>query len=113
MERRFFFSSVCGVESGLSRVDTGLSMQVLLGTAGGGGRKGFIFLSTNRRAQVRGDKEDFFFNFPCFLICSHDVPFEFIMGSHNVPEVHNVFPNMFSIYKHLTFSPYAWALSPI
>jgi len=44
-------------------------------------------------------------------MCSHDVPFKFLMGSHNVSQVHNVFPNMFSIYKHLTFSPYALALS--
>ncbi len=49
-----FFQAVFGVESGLSRVhlDTGLSMQVLFGTAvGGGGRGGFIFLSGNRRAE--------------------------------------------------------------
>jgi hypothetical protein len=33
-------------------LDTRLSMQVLLGVAGGGGgeRGGFIFLSTNRKA---------------------------------------------------------------
>ncbi len=54
LEGRFFFSSVCGVESGLPRVDTGLSMQVLLGVATGGGRRRFIFLLANRRAQVRG-----------------------------------------------------------
>jgi hypothetical protein len=30
-------------------------------------------------------------------MCSHDVPFKFLMGSQNVPQVHNVFPNMFSI----------------
>jgi len=36
LEGRFFFSSVFGVESGLSKVDIGLSMQVLLGAAGGG-----------------------------------------------------------------------------
>jgi len=30
----------------------------------GGGRRGFIFLLANRRAQVRGDKEDFFSVFP-------------------------------------------------
>jgi hypothetical protein len=73
---------------------------------GGGDRGGFIFLSANRRAQgalllflsnYRGTGKNFFFNFPCFLMCSHDVPFKFLMGSHNVPEVHNVFPNMFSI----------------
>jgi len=48
-----FFSSVFGVESGLSRVDTKLSIQVLLGAIarGGGERGGFIFLSSNRRAQ--------------------------------------------------------------
>jgi len=52
LEGRFFFSSVFGVESGLSRVDIGFSMQVLLGAAwGGGGRGRFIFLSANRRAQ--------------------------------------------------------------
>ncbi len=79
-----------------------------------GGKRGFIFLSANKRAQVRGGQERFFFfSFPCFLMCSHDVPFKFLMGSHNVPQVHNVFPNMFSIYKHFTFSPYALALSPI
>jgi len=54
LEGRFFFSNVCGVENGLSRVDTGLSMQVLLGAIARGGRKGFIFLSANKRAQVRG-----------------------------------------------------------
>jgi len=32
-----FFSSVCGVEIGLFRMDTGLSMQVLLRSAWGGG----------------------------------------------------------------------------
>jgi len=37
LEGRFFFSSVCGVESGLSKVDIGLSMQLLLGAAGGVG----------------------------------------------------------------------------
>jgi hypothetical protein len=30
-------------------------------------------------------------------MCSHDVPLKFLMGFHNVPQVHNVFPNMFSI----------------
>jgi hypothetical protein len=45
LEGRFFFSSVCGVESGLFRMDTGLSM---------GGKRRFIFLSANRKAQVRG-----------------------------------------------------------
>jgi hypothetical protein len=34
------FSNVCGVESGLSRVDIRLSMQVLLG---GGGHEGKIY----------------------------------------------------------------------
>jgi hypothetical protein len=32
----------------------------------GGGRKGFIFLSANKRAQVKGDKEDIFFQFSLF-----------------------------------------------
>jgi len=102
-----FFSSVCGVESGLSRVDTGLSMQVLLGTARGAGGKDLFSFQPIRGPKLRGIRKIFFFNFPCFLICSHNVPFKFLMGSHNVPQVHNVFPNMFSIYKHLTFSPYA------
>jgi hypothetical protein len=35
-----FFSSVCGVEIGLFRMDTGLSMQVLLRSAWGGGGGG-------------------------------------------------------------------------
>ncbi len=42
-----FFLSVCGVESGMSKMDIGLSRHVLLGAAGGCGRGGFIFLSTN------------------------------------------------------------------
>jgi hypothetical protein len=48
---KVFFPNVFGVESGLYRVDIGLSMQVLLGFGRGGGRGGFIFLSTNKRAQ--------------------------------------------------------------
>jgi len=41
--------------------------------------------------KLGGDREDFFFSFPCFLMCSHDVPFKLLMGSHNVPQVHKVF----------------------
>jgi len=90
LEGRFFFSSVCGVENGLSRVDTGHSMQVLLGTAGGGGEDLFSFQPIGG-PKLGGDREDFFFSFPCFLMCSHDVPFKLLMGSHNVPQVHKVF----------------------
>jgi len=81
--------------------------------AGGAGGVDLFSFQPIGRPKLGGDREDFFFNFPCFLMCSHDVPFKFLMGSHNVPQVHNVFPNMFSIYKHLTFSPYALAFSLI
>jgi hypothetical protein len=72
-------------------VDSGLSMQVLLRKGGGGG--GFVFLSTNGKAQGAllllllslGGEKDFFFIFPCFPMCSHDVPSKFLMGSQYVP----------------------------
>jgi hypothetical protein len=82
----FCFQAIFGVESGLSSVhsETGLLMQVLLGVRGedlvGGGKT-----------------EDFFFSFPLFLMCSCDVPSKFLTGSPNVPQVHNVFPNMFFV----------------
>ncbi len=44
-----------------------------------------------------GREKIFFFNFPCFLIVPMVFPFKFLMGSQNVPQVHNVFPNMFSL----------------
>jgi hypothetical protein len=45
----------------------------------------------------RGEGRFFFSSFPCFLMCSHGVPSKFLMGSQNVPQVHNVFLNMFFI----------------
>jgi len=59
--------------------------------AGGGG---FVFLSANGKAQGTlllfllslGDVKDFFFNFHWISMCSQ-----------YVPQVLNVFPNMFSI----------------
>ncbi len=44
-----------------------------------------------------GGLEEFFSIFPCFPMCSHDVPSKFLMGSQYVCQVHNVFLNMFSI----------------
>ncbi len=41
-----------------------------------------------------GGGERFVFNFLWFPMCSHHVPFEFAIGSH---QVLNIFPNMFSI----------------
>ncbi len=41
-------------------------------------------------------------------MCSHDGPFKFLIGSHTVPQVHNVFPNMFFIYKHFTLAHMLW-----
>jgi len=71
-----------------------------LGTGGG-----FIFLSANGKAQGAlflfllslGGEKDFFSIFPCFPMCSHVVPSKFLMGSQCVPQVHNVFLNMFCI----------------
>jgi hypothetical protein len=102
LEGRFFFQAIFSVHSGLSSVhlNTGLSMQLL--SWGGGG---FFFLSGNGKAQgasllfllsLEGGK-DFFFILPCFPMCPHGVPSTFLMGSPYVPQVHNVFPNMFSI----------------
>jgi hypothetical protein len=42
-----------------------------------------------------------FFVFPWFPMCSHYVPFKFPSGCEYVPQVPNVFPNMFSIAPHL------------
>jgi hypothetical protein len=51
-------------------------------------------------------------------MCSHYVTFKLAMGAHQVPQVPNVFPNMFSIAPHfypplanvVLFSPiYKWA----
>jgi hypothetical protein len=65
LERRFFFSSVCGVESGLSRVDTGLSMQVLLGVIRGVGGEDLFSFQLIGGPKLRGDREDLFFlDFP-------------------------------------------------
>ncbi len=74
----------------------------------GGGGGGFIFLSANGKAQdalllfllswgVGGGQKDFFPIFPCFPMCSDGVSCKFLMGSQYVPQVHNVFLNMFSI----------------
>ncbi len=46
---------------------------------------------------LRGGEKDFFFIFPSFPMCSHYVPSRFLMGSQFVPQVPNVFPNMFFI----------------
>jgi hypothetical protein len=74
-------------------------MHVLFGEGGG-----FVFLSANGKAQgalllsLEGGKGFFFFFIlPRFPMCSHGVPSKFLMGFQNVPQVHNVFPNMFSI----------------
>jgi len=96
LEGRFFCQAVFGVE-----VDNGLSMQVLFGHGGGG----FIFLSANGKAQGAlllvllslGGGKDFLSIFPYFPMCSHGVPSKFLMGSQCVPQVHNVFLNMFYI----------------
>ncbi len=45
--------------------------------------------------------EGFFFFFPWFPMCSHYVPLKFPSGCQYVPQVPNVFPNMFSIAPHL------------
>ncbi len=47
-----------------------------------------------------GRVEDYYFFFPCFPLCSQYVPFKFSMGSQYVPQVPNVFPNIFSIPPH-------------
>jgi len=107
---RFSFQAVFGVDRGLSSVhlDTGLSIQVLFG--GGGG---FVLLSANGNAQgalllsLEGGKDFYFILFfilPCFPLRSHAVPSKFLLGSQYVLQVHNVFPNMFSIYARL----YRW-----
>jgi hypothetical protein len=44
-----------------------------------------------------GGVKDFFSIFPCFPMCSHGVPSKFLMSSQYVPQVHNVFLNMFYI----------------
>jgi hypothetical protein len=70
-----------------------------------GARRGFIFLSVNEKAQGAlllfllslGDEKDFISIFPYFPMCSHNVPSKFLMGSQCVPQVHNVFLNMFCI----------------
>jgi hypothetical protein len=62
LEGRFFFSSVCGVESGLSRVDTRLSMQVLLGVIRGVGGEDLFSFQLIGGPKLRGDREDFFFS---------------------------------------------------
>jgi len=116
LEERFFFSSRiwCGeVENGLSSVRTG-HWTFRASFIGGGVRGEDLFsFQLIGRAKVpilfclhnngrwwgvarRGD-ERFFFCFPCFLMCSHGVPSKFLMGFRNVPQVHNVFPNMFSV----------------
>ncbi len=103
LEGRFFCQAVFGVDSGLSSVhlDTGLSMQVLF--EGGGG---FVFLSANGKGQgalflfllsLEGGKDFFFFILLYLLMCSHGVPSKVLMCCQYVPQVHNVFPNMFSI----------------
>ncbi len=104
MEGRFFFQAVFGVKSGWSNVhfDTGLFiifMQVLFGA---GGRRRICFLSANGKAQgalflFLGGWEGFFFHFSLFPNVLHGVPNGFSMGSQYVPQVHNVFPNIFSI----------------
>jgi len=45
-------------------------------------------------------KRDFFVIFLSFPMCSQYVPFKFPMGSHDVPQFRNAFPNMSSIAPH-------------
>ncbi len=52
----------------------------------------FLFLFS-----FEGAGEGFFFIFTWFPMCSHYVPFRFPMGFQYVPQVPNVFPNMFFI----------------
>ncbi len=92
----FFFQAVFGVDSGQ------WTFHASFICARGGG---FIFLSANGKAQGAlllfllslGGGKDFFSIFPCFPMCSHGVPSKFLMGSQCVPQVHNVFINMFCI----------------
>ncbi len=88
-------------------LDTRLSMQVLLGAVRVKGEDLFSFQPIGR-AKVPcfyffevsgrgGGTKFFFFSFPYSLMCSHGVPFKFLMGFQNVPQIHNVFLNIFSI----------------
>jgi len=61
------------------------------GQLGGMGGEDLFSFQPIGGPKLGGDREDFFFSFPCFLMCSHDVPFKLLMGSHNVPQVHKVF----------------------
>jgi hypothetical protein len=71
--------AVFGVENGVSSVylDSGLSMQVL---GGGAGRAVPLCLFS------WGGGKGFFFIFPCFPMCFHDVPSKFLMSSQYVPQ---------------------------
>jgi hypothetical protein len=96
LEWRFFFQAVFGVEC-----EQWTFHASFIWARGGG----FFFLSANGKAQGAlllfllslGGKKDFFSIFPCFPMCSHNVPSKFLMGSQCVPQVHNVFLNMFYI----------------
>ncbi len=63
--------------------------------------------------------EGFFFIFPWFPMCSHYVPFNFLMGFHQVLNMFLKFPTCSPTCppQHLTFIPYVLAnvvlLSPI
>jgi len=101
----FFFSSCiwCGEWTVHVHLDNGQwTFHASFIWARGGG---FIFLSANGKAQGAlllfllslGGGKDFFSIFPCFPMCSHGVPSKFLMVSHYVPQVHNVFLNMLCI----------------
>jgi hypothetical protein len=47
-----------------------------------------------------GGEKGIFFIFPWFPMRSHYVPFKFSMGSQYLPQVSNVFPNIFSVAPH-------------
>jgi hypothetical protein len=96
LEGRFFFSSY--IWCGKWTVD--FPCKFYLGV---GGR---IYFPFNQWEGPRclalfllslGGGKDFFSIFPCFPMCSHGVPSKFLMGSQCVPQVHNVFLNMFYI----------------
>jgi hypothetical protein len=44
-----------------------------------------------------GGERDYLVIFPGFPMCSQYVPLKFPMGSHDVPQFHNVFPNSTSL----------------
>ncbi len=53
------------------------------------------------RGGGRGWEEDFFGGFPCFRLCSFQVPNNFPSCFQYVPQVLNVFPNMLTLEQYL------------